>query len=146
MGNNLRRFLQGKYKVKNKEKYVGDVDVVQYRSSLELRFFKFLDFNQNVRYWNSEEIVIPYIHPIDNRYHRYFPDLFFELHNNQKFLIEIKPSTQTKINEKSSLNDKIVYKINKAKWDAAGIYAKDNNLTFLIITEKNFKTLGIKEL
>ncbi len=64
----------GKYNVKNKSKYKGDFRKVVWRSSWEYRFMKWADNSSKVLWWNSEEIVIPYLKPTTGRIHRYFPD------------------------------------------------------------------------
>ena len=85
--------------------------------------------------------------PLDNKVHRYFVDNFIIFKdrngNNNKFLIEIKPSKQTKRpvrskKKKSStmLYEQKTYVINVAKWKAAREYCKKRGYQFLIITEK----------
>lgn len=44
----MRQYYQGKYKVKNYQKYKGDPTNVIYRSSWELKFLKYCDDNDNV--------------------------------------------------------------------------------------------------
>ena len=45
--------------------------------------------------WQSEEFWIPYISPIDNRMHRYFPDFFIKYNDKtgklRTMVVEIKP-------------------------------------------------------
>ena len=62
---------------------------------MELRFMKECDKNEKILKWSSEEIVIPYISPIDNKKHRYFPDFLIQTTKGW-FLIEVKPQIQTK--------------------------------------------------
>ena len=52
------RFKQGVYKPVN-NKYTGK-SYPKYRSSWELKFFRWCDLNQNVVSWNSENVIIPY--------------------------------------------------------------------------------------
>ena len=59
----MSRIQKGKYRVKCREKYVGDVDNVVYRSSWERNTFAFLDTNPKVMKWASAEIWIPYKGP-----------------------------------------------------------------------------------
>ena len=66
--------LKGKYITRNSAKYRGDYRNIIYRSSWELKFMKYCDMNPNILEWGSEEIVIPYRSPLDNRVHRYFVD------------------------------------------------------------------------
>ena len=41
------------------------------------------DKNPLVLEWGSEELYIPYRSPKDGRIHRYFPDFYMKLKNNQ---------------------------------------------------------------
>ena len=72
-------YYQGKFSPKNYKKYKGDPTNIIYRSSWELTFMKYCDSNPNVLEWGSEEIVIPYKSPLDNRYHRYFVDFYIKV-------------------------------------------------------------------
>jgi len=54
------RTKQGYYKVKNKEKYIGDSKLVIYRSSWEFSFMKWCDFSPSIKHWSSEPVRIPY--------------------------------------------------------------------------------------
>ena len=59
----------------------------------------YCDKNKNVVRYSSEEIVIPYVSPRDNKVHRYFPDFYVELITDsgiRKMIIEIKPDSQTR--------------------------------------------------
>lgn len=51
---------QGYYKVDNKKKYVGDPNLIIYRSSWEFSFCKWCDSSPSVLRWSSEPIKIPY--------------------------------------------------------------------------------------
>lgn len=51
---------QGYYKITNPEKYVGDPNLIIYRSSWEFSFCKYCDFSQSVVRWSAEPIQIPY--------------------------------------------------------------------------------------
>ena len=65
----------GKYKVKNPKKYKGDFTKVTYRSHWEKQCFLWCENNPKVKYWSSEEVVVPYKWDVDKRMHRYFVDL-----------------------------------------------------------------------
>ena len=39
----------------------------------------FLDSDPRIIEWSSEEIVVPYISPVDNRTHRYFVDFYVKM-------------------------------------------------------------------
>ena len=38
----------------------------------------YCDKNDDIIYWASEELAIPYINPIDKKRHRYFPDFIIK--------------------------------------------------------------------
>jgi hypothetical protein len=136
---------QGKFKPKNPNKYKGDHSNIVYRSSWELRLMFRLDNNPNIIWWKSEETVIPYKSPKDNKIHRYFPDFIVHLKNKQgdfeTLMIEVKPKIQTiepkKQNKvtKAYLNEVFTWGINQAKWKAAEEYCKDRNWKFCLFTE-----------
>lgn len=139
------------YKIINKDKYLGDYTNIWIRSSYELKFLHWCDNNPNVIQFSSEEIVIPYLSPKDNKIHRYFADAFIvtkDKNNNiNKYLIEIKPFVQTlpprdrSRKTKTYLNEVLTWGINSAKWEAAKKYCSIKGWEFKIITEKE---LGIK--
>lgn len=60
----------------------------------------YCDDSESVISWGSEEIIVPYKSPIDNKMHRYFVDFIVETkqHDGSKAiqLIEIKPKKQCK--------------------------------------------------
>lgn len=51
---------QGYYKVQNVQKYVGNPNLVIYRSSWEYVFCRWCDFSPSIVRWSSEPIRIPY--------------------------------------------------------------------------------------
>ena len=91
---------KGWFRPKNPKKYKGDATNVVYRSNWELRVMKHFDEDPNVLWWASEELVIPYRSPIDQRMHRYFPDFIARVRQKtgkeKTIVIEIKPEKQTK--------------------------------------------------
>jgi hypothetical protein len=139
----------GKYKPLKPQKYKGDPTNIIYRSLWERKFMVWCDSNVNVLQWGSEEIVIPYISPIDNRAHRYFPDFYVQVRTTtggtEKFIIEIKPAKQTEPPKKQQRRTKryitevTTYAVNDAKWKAAIEYCKDRRWQFKILTEKELK-------
>ncbi len=142
-----KEYRQGVYKPVNSTKYIGAKNP-RYLSSWELKFFKWCDRNPHVIKWSSESVCIPYISPVDGRMHRYFVDNtvhIFEGDKTVKYLIEIKPSKQTRPpkqhgNKKRST---IVYEaaqwgVNQAKWKSAKDWADKNGYIFQIVTEKDF--------
>jgi hypothetical protein len=145
----MKGTYKGKYTVKNPAKYAGNPRNVVYRSSWEKCAFKWCESNPNVVAWNSEEIVVPYISEIDNRPHRYYIDLQLKMKSGKVYLIEIKPSNQTKPPRKRKKTKKYLtevktYVTNTCKWKAANQFAKDRGWYFEIWTEHTLKGMGIK--
>ena len=146
------KFKQGYYIPKNPQKYIHinnhlneDNEYPKYRSSWELKFFKFLDNTESIKYWTSEPFGIKYFHPFKQKVCNYYPDFLFkklQITPNgevlQTYLIEIKPKSQT--TTPKSQYDKVQYLINKAKWEAAFDYCSTRNIKFCILTESE---LGI---
>ena len=90
----------GNYKVKNRDKYVGAVDKVKYRSLWERKFMVYCDTNPHIVKWNSEEVIIPYYSPIDKKMHKYYMDFLIQTYDSEgsikHTLIEVKPEKQTR--------------------------------------------------
>ena len=138
-------FKKGVYRPRYREKYKG-LGNPDYRSSWELHFFKWCDFNKNVLEWSAESVIIPYVSPMDNKVHRYFVDnhvVIKEGNKKSKYLVEIKPHKQTvppvesKRKKKTTiLHEKVTYSVNQAKWSAAKNWCKKHGYRFLILTEK----------
>lgn len=51
---------QGYYKITNRDKYIGNPDLIIYRSSWEFSFCKWCDFSPSIIRWGSEPVRIPY--------------------------------------------------------------------------------------
>lgn len=138
-------YKQGFFKPINPKKYRGDPTNIVYRSGWEKRVMDWLDSNPNVTAWSSEEVVIPYISPIDNRPHRYFMDFYVEAigrdGGKKIMLLEVKPKAQTmepkkpKRNTKRYLSEVMTYGVNQAKWKAAQDYCRHKGWEFRLITE-----------
>lgn len=140
----------GKFKPINTKKYEGNPDKITYRSLWERGLMVWLDTNPDVKSWSSEEIVIPYISPVDNRAHRYFMDFKTTFVSGATMLIEVKPDYQIRppVKKKHSKSSKFLmeaktYAVNDAKWQAAERYAKKRGWTFVIFTEDTLENLGI---
>jgi len=139
-------YKQGFFKPKFPKKYIGDPTNIIYRSGWEKKAMKMLDENINIIRWSSEEVIIPYRSPIDNRMHRYFPDFYVEAKTNdgniKKILIEVKPHAQTREPEKkkrktkSYITEVMTWGVNKAKWESAQNYCREKGWLFQILTEK----------
>ena len=139
----MRKSYRGLFRPTNPKKYVGNTKQIVYRSLLERRFMRYCDLNKDILYWASEELPVRYYNPLDKKYHRYFPDFVVKTVNNEKFMIEIKPSRQVtkpkppKKKTKSYMRESFEYIKNQAKWQAAKSYCDDNDLEFKLITEKD---------
>lgn len=137
----LGKFAKGKYELKNPDKYIG-TKTPTYRSSWEWHFMKLCDEHPSIAKWASESIKIPYRNPLDGKYTVYVPD-FFIVYNNKygktrAEIIEIKPENHTlKESVGKSVYNQANYIKNKAKWEAAAAYAKQNGITFRVLTEKD---------
>jgi hypothetical protein len=143
--------LKSKYHPSYPSKYKGDPNNIICRSSWERKFCHWCDLNENILEWGSEEFYIPYLSPVDNRVHRYFPDFIIKVKeqtgNIKTYVIEVKPKRQTQPPKQKSritkgyLYEAKTYAVNQAKWKAANEWCKDRLLEFKIITEDE---LGIK--
>jgi len=84
MGNKRpTKYLQGVYRPRHPEKYKGNINDIIYRSSYELQFMHYCDSNPSIIHWGSEEVVIPYLKPTDNRIHKYYLDFWIEYISNE---------------------------------------------------------------
>ena len=128
------------------EKYTGDPTDIIMRSSWETKFAIWCDRNPQIVKWSSECTIVPYISPLDGRYHRYFVDFKIKTANGDVFLVEIKPKHQTLPPQgtkktKRYLTEASTYMVNQAKWEAAKKYAEVRDWKFIVLTEFE---LGIK--
>jgi len=108
---------QGYYRLVNKEKYIGDPNLIIFRSSWEFSFCKFLDMSKSVKRWSSEPVSIPYYdrvskleecaklgldpnNPSNWEVKNYNTDFWYEVDNGmdklEKVFVEIKPSYKLK--------------------------------------------------
>lgn len=144
--------IKSRYKPEYPKKYKGDPNNIICRSSWERKFARWCDLNESVLEWGSEEFFIPYVSPIDNRVHRYFPDFIIKVREStgeiKRYVIEVKPKKQTipptktpKKKNKTWINEVKTYAVNEAKWKAAKEFCDDHMIEFKIITEEN---LGIR--
>lgn len=149
---------QGWYRLLHLEKFVMPIDEhmnsykdghVNYKSSLERSAIKYCDFNPHVSKWSLEPFAIKYFKPSSGKVHRYYIDIFIEFSSGDKFLVEVKSSTEVKEpkppkkkTQKAIMNYQkalITYSTNQAKWKAATEFAKNNGFKFIILTEKELK-------
>ena len=135
---------KGWFTPRNPQKYKGDATNIVYRSSWELRVMKYLDEQPKVIWWASEEIIIPYKSPVDQKMHRYFPDFIARIRQENReitVIMEVKPFKQTQIPTQKRRTQKFIqevatYAINQEKWRAADLFCKEHGWQFKLITEK----------
>jgi len=140
------KYHQGRFHPQNPQKYKGDVNNIIYRSSWELKFMQWCDRNENIMEYGSEEFWIPYVSPVDNRVHRYFPDFIIKVKESDEkiktYVIEVKPKRQTVPPKqksrvtKSYLYEIQTYAVNQSNGMPADEWCKDRKLEFKVITEQ----------
>lgn len=144
---------KGKFKPLNPKKYRGNPTNIIYRSSWELKYMSELDKDENVIEWSSEEVIIYYKNPFDQKTHRYFPDFYVKKKIGEEikeFIIEIKPYKQTQKPKKPAkqkngkyplqfLKEAGTFILNNMKWDAARLYCAKKGYEFKILSEKELK-------
>jgi hypothetical protein len=140
----MPKYNQGIFKPINPQKYKGDPTNIVYRSGWECRLMSHFDLHPDVIWWSSEEKIIPYRSPIDNKIHRYFPDFLVHMKTSsgklETVLVEVKPKAQTipptrSKNQRKYLSEVMTWGVNEAKWRAAEEYCKDRGYKFMIMTE-----------
>lgn len=135
---------QGRFTPSFPHKYKGDSRNIIYRSSWEYKFMKWCDITPSITEWGSEEIIIPYISPVDGKKHRYFPDFYVRI-LDKRYLVEVKPFKQTmepktqKRITKRYVTEVVTWSVNQAKWAAARNFCQDQGWEFKLITEKELK-------
>lgn len=137
----------GLFKPRNPKKYIGDHTNIVYRSSWECKVMNWLDTNDDIISWASEELIVPYISPVDNRKHRYFPDFIVKVRTRdgklKTMMLEVKPKKQTiqpvvrKRVTKQYITEVTTYAVNVAKWEAATEFCADRGWEFKILTEEH---------
>lgn len=136
----MSKFAQGEYQVVNREKYIGS-KAPYYRSSWELAFCKMCDQHPNILKWASENLKIPYQNPVTGKLSNYVPDFMIQYIDKDGRehveLIEIKPSTQTTMENARSQQDKMAVAVNAAKWKSAHEWCERKGIKFKVINEQH---------
>ena len=136
----MSKYANGKYTVKNREKYVGRKEPT-YRSSWEFTFMLFCDNNPNIIQWASEPFMVPYRNPFTGKNTIYVPDfmMVYVDSKGQKHaeVIEVKPTKETTMETAKSTRDKAAVALNMAKWAAANEFCKNYGMRFRVVTEKD---------
>ena len=137
---------KGRYFPTNPKKYRGNPNQIIYRSLWERKVMVYCDKNDAIIEWGSEEVIVPYLSPMDGRIHRYFPDFYMKVRqadgSTKKFIIEVKPKSQCKQPIKNPkrrttkwFNEVKTFAINQAKWKYAKEFCEDKGMEFKIFTE-----------
>lgn len=112
-----------------------------YRSSWEKRFIIWCESCKKVKHWGSECVGIPYILPIDNKTHTYYPDFVVEMDNGDVLIVEIKPLNQIEQPANDNSYAMMTWLKNCSKWNAVKEVCKQKNYKFCILTEKTINRL-----
>ena len=138
-----------KWKPRNPEKYVGDINNIIARSSWEIKLLNWLDASPAVISFNSEGLVVPYLSPIDNSMHRYYVDFLAKMRlkdgSIRTYAIEVKPKAQClpprkNRNKERMITEVTAYVVNQAKWTYAKAHCEKLGVAFLVLNEED---LGI---
>ena len=135
----MAKFAQGKFTLKNPEKYSGN-RTPTYRSSWEWAFMQFCDNHPSIVQWASEAIQIPYKNPLNGRASVYVPDFLvvYQGRKGKKIAesIEVKPKKETTLeNAGRSKITQARAVLNMAKFEAASRWCKQNSIKFRVVTE-----------
>ena len=142
------KYYKGKFRPDQPEKYKGNPRNIIYRSMWERRFMVYLDRNENILQWGSEELAIPYKSPLDGKVHRYFPDFYVKVkqydHTIKEYLVEIKPKNQVTPPKKNPKRKTKSWYFavkewgrNQAKWESATQYCQKHDMEFKVLTEND---------
>lgn len=137
------RYKSGDFAQYNPKKYTGELPII-YRSSYELIFMRQLEFNPNVKSWDSENITIPYTMKevvkgkLVLKRRNYHMDFQVVMHNGKNYLCEVKPLAYVPMNN-TQIRNSPEHNKNAHKWRAAINWCKLHNHEFKIITEKQLK-------
>lgn len=137
----MAKFAQGKFNLKNPEKYVGK-KTPTYRSSWEWAVMQMFDNNPAIQYWASEAIQVPYRDPLTGRQTIYVPDFFVNYVDKagaqHAEIWEVKPASQA-IKERVGRNkvNQAHFIRNMAKWEAARAFCKQQGLFFRVVSEND---------
>lgn len=138
-------FKQGTFDEYKPQKYYGPRPII-YRSSWEFRFMQQMELNPNVVKWSSENIQIPYTLMERNekgkfveKRHTYNIDFTVHLKNGHKYVVEVKPLSQSPKTVEQIKRNPVMYK-NARKWKAALEWCKQAGYKFIVVTEEQLKT------
>lgn len=132
------KYSQGKFVIKNPQKYIGKKQPT-YRSSWEFKVMTFFDENPSILQWASEAIHINYTNPFTRKKTIYVPDflIIYQDKNGNRLgeVIEVKPLKETTMEAAKSARDRAAVALNHCKWQAAAAFCEQNGLKFRVINE-----------
>lgn len=132
------RYKQGVRDPKIFKKYIAAFknEPVIFRSKLELEFINYCENHPSIKRWASEPLKIRYYSRLDGKEMNYYPDFVVEKTNGSRILVEIKPKSQTyKPTVYDNLWSKEAWVKNMDKWVAAYRFAKNHNMSFVVVCE-----------
>ena len=150
--NRKSKFKQGYFNPINESKYIGQGPII-FRSSWERKFAIYCDNHPSIVEWSSEPFSIKYLSLYDNKVHKYYPDFYFKMYNDdtklhEKYVVEVKPSshlekpklpkrkTQKAIKNYNYLIKQ--YTMNVSKINALKHFAQERSYKVMLLTEKNW--------
>jgi hypothetical protein len=157
---NNSQYHQGLYVPKNKDKVIklNSQGGLFYRSGLEQKMMIYLDNNEKIVFWGSENIKVPYTktewlseaQEYKTSEHTYYPDFYYEMKREDgsitKVVAEVKPYSETvepvlKQNPTAKQLKNFEYSLkmynkNLSKWSYMIDYCQRKGFEFIIITEK----------
>jgi hypothetical protein len=143
----MSKYAQGKFQIKNPEKYVGK-GLPTYRSSWELAFMNMCDNHPGILQWASEAIHVNYRNPFTGKNTIYVPDFLIiyvdAAGKKHGEVVEIKPSKETTMEAARSPRDKAAVALNMFKWEAARKFCAAQGLKFRIVNEQDIFHMGGK--
>jgi hypothetical protein len=136
---------KGLFTPRNPAKYKGDPERIVWRSLWERTVMTKLDEWDQIIEWSSEELSIPYLSPIDNKIHRYYPDFVATIRyddgTTKRVILEVKPKKYLtppktpKRKTKRYYGECAEYAKNQAKWKSAQAFAASQDMGFQVLTE-----------
>ena len=141
---------KSRFRPKNLQKYIGNMDNIICRSTWERALAMWADRNKAVIKWGIENVIIRYFDKGKGKLRSYYVDFFMEFSDGRKWLIEVKPKNQTipppkpKRMSRKYINAVMTYATNTSKWEEATRYAEEKNMKFYVWTEDHLRQLGLR--
>jgi hypothetical protein len=106
-----------------------------------------LDRNDSILAWASEEVVVPYV--FQDKVRRYFVDFWIRT-DKETLLVEVKPKRECLAPKRGRgrpmrlvESENVTFLKNQAKWKAAEQYAKSQGWRFWVWDEVTLGHLGV---